>query len=138
MLLKNAEKLAILAHLGQTRRDGVTPYIEHPIKVKSIVQNILGLSEEYQAVALVHDSIEDNPNFTASTLIDGGIPLDLVASVILLTKSKDQDYTEYLNELSKNHIAKMVKIADIIANLTDSPTDKQIKKYLPALKVLIS
>jgi len=136
--LKLAEKIAIKAHLGQTRRDGVTPYIEHPIKVAKIVEEILGFGDDYKAVALLHDVIEDNKEYSVEELVALGVEAGIANAVFLLTKQKGQDYLDYIQKVKNNHYAKMVKIADILANLTDSPTDKQIKKYLPALKELIS
>lgn len=32
-LIETARELARSAHAGQTRKDGVTPYIEHPLAV---------------------------------------------------------------------------------------------------------
>jgi (p)ppGpp synthase/HD superfamily hydrolase len=50
--------LAHKAHKKQTRRDGKTPYIRHPIKVWLMARG-LGMSDDAQAAALCHDVRED-------------------------------------------------------------------------------
>jgi (p)ppGpp synthase/HD superfamily hydrolase len=63
--LAKIELLAMFAHYGQFRNDGVTPYITHPVAVSELVE---GYCEQYKvnfdateasAVALLHDVIED-------------------------------------------------------------------------------
>ena len=47
-------EIATSAHEGQTRRDGVTPYIEHP---KAVARRVH--TDDEKAVAFLHDIIED-------------------------------------------------------------------------------
>jgi len=56
----------------------------------------------------------------------------------ILTKGEGQNYDEYLYYVKSNELAKRVKIADILSNLADDPTDKQIVKYAKALTYLMS
>ena len=51
---------AVKAHRGQTRKDGVTPFIEHPIEVAEIVGSMTKDSRVI-AAALLHDVVEDTP-----------------------------------------------------------------------------
>lgn len=48
------------AHEGVMRKDGVTPYIEHAMKVASILFDLGITDEEVIATALLHDVIEDS------------------------------------------------------------------------------
>ena len=57
-LIDTARKLARRAHAGQTRKDGVTPYIEHPLAVAATLSGY-GYDDETVAAGLLHDVIED-------------------------------------------------------------------------------
>lgn len=130
-LIDLAEKIATEAHAGQFRRGGVIPYIEHPRTVVSRV----GGDPEAQVVAWLHDVIEDSEH-TAETLKAAGIPSHLVEAVVLLTKTQEVSYGDYLEKVASNRIATRVKIADMISNLADNPSTKQIQKYAKGLQRL--
>lgn len=126
------EKIANKAHRGQTRHDRRTPYIEHVKKVVSLV----GEDEDLQCIAWLHDVIEDSKH-TVDTLYGLGVPLR-IASLVSdeLTHKKGQPYFEYIENVKTIEIATTVKIADIVANLSDNPTSKQVVKYYKALCIL--
>lgn len=127
-----AEQIATAAHAGQFRRGGEVPYIEHPRAVVSRV----GEDWEAQVVAWLHDVLEDCDH-TEATLVAAGIPQHLVEAVALLTKTGELPYEEYLEKVAQNPIATKVKIADMISNLADAPTPKQIQKYAHGLQRLL-
>lgn len=127
-LVQHAEQIATQAHEGQFRRDGVVPYIEHP---KAVAGRVSG-DAETQAVAWLHDVIEDSDH-TADTLLKAGIPSHLVSDVVLLTKTREMVYEDYLDRIASSPIATKVKIADMLSNLADKPTKKQIRKYAKGL-----
>ena len=126
---------AIMAHRGQMRRNGVTPYIEHPIDVARRVKQRGGNSFA-QAVAYLHDVLEDTKT-TMHDLIQVGFSTDIINAVLALSKLNGIDYDEYLLLVKQNHLAREVKIADMLSNLSDAPTDKQIKKYAKGLAFLV-
>lgn len=128
-----AKKIAKKAHDGQFRRDNKTPYIEHP---RAVVNLLEGSDEYILMTAWLHDVLEDT-KVTADELFIEGIPIPVINAVELLTKKEGVDYMEYLRTLSKNPMARVVKLADIVSNLNDAPSDKQIKKYLKALPILL-
>jgi (p)ppGpp synthase/HD superfamily hydrolase len=129
-LVNKSLDIARKAHAGKFRRDGVTEYIVHPIDVANRVKKF-GL--EYVCVAYLHDVLEDTL-LMSYDLIDQGIPKHIVEAVKILTKEKGMNYAgyyfdEYLYNVRNNELARRVKIADMISNLADNPTDKQIRKY---------
>ena len=132
-------EIAQTAHKGQFRRDGKTPYVEHPIKV-SKMNGIDGTCFRMCA-GLLHDVLEDTP-WTEDDLRKAGVWSDIIDIVKVLTKREGMSYYEYLtNILDFDHgldvdDATAVKIADIVSNLTDTPTPKQIAKYTKALMIL--
>ena len=119
-----AIEISAKAHANQFRKDGKTPYFLHPYRVSQRLKD----DEEAQVVALLHDSIEDTEE-TEESLLEKGIPQHLVNSIKVLTKDDDTDYETYLERVKEDPIAKKVKIADMLDNLSDKPSEKQIIKY---------
>ena len=127
--------IAASAHAGQYRRDGKTPYVKHPV---AVADRVAKYGHEYVCVAYLHDVIEDS-SVTYEVIVTGkGIPENIVKAVEILTKGEGQNYDEYLYYVKSNELAKRVKIVDILSNLADDPTDKQIVKYAKALTYLMS
>ncbi len=130
-IVELAEQIATEAHKGQYRRGGIVPYIEHPRTVVSRV----GEDEDAQVVAWLHDVLEDC-DLTEDELIEKGIPEKHVSAIRLLTKTKGVSYDLYLEGVATSELAATVKIADMISNLADHPTPRQIKKYAKGLERL--
>lgn len=132
-LTEKAEAIARWAHYGQFRRDGVTPYIKHP---ESVARRLQGDWDSVTAVAWLHDVIEDTAE-TVESLTVLGLPHHIIESVQALTKKEGQSYHDYLTGVKGNETARKVKIADMLDNLSDSPTKKQIVKYAKGLLFLL-
>ena len=133
-LIELARDIAFEAHTGQTRRDRETPYIVHPMTVAGKLQQA-GEGEEVIAAALVHDALEDS-GFTLADLRARGLPESVLLAVDVLAKRKGIGYMSYLTMVRANPIARKVKIADMLANLSDSPTPRQIRRYAEGLLYL--
>ena len=131
--LDDLRKLAEKAHSGQYRRDGKTLYIEH---IYAVEKRVSHLGNDYRAVAIAHDLLEDT-DITANDLLKEGVPEHIVEAVSLLTKYVGTTYKKYLVEVKANELARRVKIADMLSNLADDPTDNQIKKYAKGLDFLV-
>ncbi|WP_022673006.1 HD domain-containing protein [Novosphingopyxis baekryungensis] len=110
-------------HCGQTRGDGVTPYINHPLAVASILRNDGGISDPDTLVAaLLHDVVEDT-NATIDevrTLFGEGVAA-IVAEVSDDTSlPREQRRREQLGKIRlMSPGGRLVKLADKIANLRD-------------------
>jgi len=135
--LQIAESIARKAHAGQFRRDGVTPYIKHP---ESVALGFYPEEEEtkLRCVAWLHDVLEDNPKFTAQTLLNEGISQEVVDAVVALTKVEGENYDDYLKRVKLNKWACAVKLLDMAFNTNDSPTPKQKEKYCKGMLFLLS
>ena len=130
-LIENAKRIASRAHSGQHRRDGYTPYINHPT---AVAERLANEAPEVVATAWLHDVLEDTDENTES-LREAGVPWAVIEAVQVLTKT-DEDYDWYLSRVKAHPIARKVKVADMLANLADSPTEKQIVKYARGLLFL--
>ena len=62
---------------------------------------------------------------------------DIYNSVVDLTKPEGADYFSYVINLTKNPIAFRVKLADMMQNISDNPSERQIKKYVKAKNLLV-
>ncbi len=134
-----AFELAVKAHKGQTRRDGFTPYFKHVEDVARVAGDRFGFDDELIATALLHDTLEDT-SLSEKQMQDAGIHHSVIEAVQWLTLTKDRHYLDNISAIknSNNQLAIRVKIADNLANLADSPTDKQILKYAKSLQILLS
>lgn len=137
--IRRAYEIAKKAHSGQVDKAG-KDYILHPMSVASSV----GDNELAIIVALLHDVVED----TDITLEDLAkeFSQDIVEAVKCMTHDKDTPYLEYVAQVKTNKIAKVVKLADLLQNMdlsrldkiTSKDIDRLEKKYIPALRLLLS
>lgn len=144
--------IAMEGHKGQLRKDG-RAYITHPIAVAG---NIIKLFPKYaagwpretliiQAVALVHDLEEDthidNKEFIRR-LLSSGIELsdkeqiNIMEALNVLNKNNHSSYLKYILACRENEIARMVKLADLMHNLSDLEKGSLKDKYQLAYHIL--
>lgn len=102
-------------HEGQTRIQG-TPYYTHPLGVSNILKR-KGFPVKYQIAGLFHDLIEDTD--TTYEEILAMTDTEMVEVVKLLTKDDDYIMSEYIGNIKKSDMAKNIKIADKIHNLSE-------------------
>lgn len=133
-IIEISKQVASRAHSGQHRRDGWTPYINHPAAVAG---KLAGESVVVIATAWLHDVLEDTAE-TPETLRAAGLPDSVIHAVEVLTKTEGVSYGEYLSGVRQNWIARKVKVADMLHNLSDAPTERQIIKYAKGLLLLLN
>lgn len=133
-LVKDASEFASAFHSGQKRRDGSDYFLNHVVVVRNHPR-LRDKSEEYHAVALLHDVLEDTDATEAD--LESNFMTPVIGAVVAITKVKGESYEDYLIRVKSNPIAREVKIADILSNLGDNPTDRQILKYSTALPFLL-
>lgn len=113
-------------HAGQFRKDGVTPYINHPIKVAEIVKTYKKSKniDAIIAAALLHDTLEDTYTSYRELKEEFG---EMVASMVIEVTSAKVVTTmlgkgRYLKHKMKwmSPYAFVIKLADRLANLQDS------------------
>ena len=120
---------------------------QHAMRVAGYVASNLSIPQNFRndcvCLAIMHDLIEDTA-FEARDLPDHYV--NFRNALILLTKPKDMDYTDYCRQLSSNQghnsaalCAYWVKLADMKdhLNLKDTLTDKLKAKYLEGLAILL-
>jgi GTP diphosphokinase / guanosine-3',5'-bis(diphosphate) 3'-diphosphatase len=149
-MLNVAFKEAKEAHRGQFRKSN-EPYIFHPVEVMRILAQ-LGFESNILAAALLHDVVEDNPNFTYDKVreISNREVADIVDAVTSIKKdlhpglSKNDidtmSFVKLFNSAQKNKFAFYIKLADRIHNLRtiqSMDSEKQMKKAIETETILL-
>jgi GTP pyrophosphokinase len=138
-LIRHAFEVAVDAHKDQRRKSGEA-YIFHPIAVAKIVAQEIGLDATSIAAALLHDVVEDNPNFTivdierlfgdtVARIVDG------LTKISSLKKDMDvslqaENFRKMLLTLNEDVRVIIIKIADRLHNMQTMDSmrsDKQVK-----------
>jgi guanosine-3',5'-bis(diphosphate) 3'-pyrophosphohydrolase len=139
-LLTAAEEFATWKHRHQFRRDGVTPYVQHPKGVLAILRDEFGVSDvDTLAAGLLHDTIEDTTtDYDEVCERFGRRVADLVA---VLTKDKRlpeaKRERDYFAQLARAPLAaRLCKIADSLYNVRDSDKAHRPKAAGKARKLL--
>jgi GTP diphosphokinase / guanosine-3',5'-bis(diphosphate) 3'-diphosphatase len=126
-LILKAVEFAAQKHRDQRRKDAVaSPYINHPIALANILANECGITDAIVlAAALLHDTVEDTE--TTPQELESAFGRNVARIVMEVTDDKALPKAER-KELQVSHAAdlsyeaKLVKLADKIANLRDMNT----------------
>jgi (p)ppGpp synthase/HD superfamily hydrolase len=148
--------LALIEKKFKDKKDcGGQPYIGHLIRVArrvadekfvSVSDNFSTLAFFYEKayiVALLHDIIEDT-DVTTLDLLNEGFDNEIVDAVDAITRREgEQYYMDFIERVSKNDIARLVKICDLEDNMDITRLkvfgeyeQKRLKKYWYSWKFL--
>jgi len=138
-LIRSAFDVAVDAHKEQRRKSGEA-YVFHPIAVAKIVAQEIGMDATSIAAALLHDVVEDNPNYTiddiqqlfgetVARIVDG------LTKISSLNKDMDvsmqaENFRKMLLTLNDDVRVIIIKIADRLHNMKTMESmrpDKQVK-----------
>lgn len=138
-MITRAETLARLMHAGQWY--GTMPYIQHVREVAEwLAKNLAPTATNMLLLqtAWLHDIVEDT-DVTLHDLTVFGFDGAVISAVQALTHlGHNETYFEYIERLSKNGIAVIVKDADLRMHLAHHTTlpDDQRERYTRALALL--
>jgi (p)ppGpp synthase/HD superfamily hydrolase len=142
-----ARETALELHHGQVNKHDGEPYILHVNRVATSVSHDPMLGDVHQAVAWLHDTIEDT-DLTPEGLVDTishrfAEWTDVYWAVLAITKVKGETNEDYYHRVKANPIAAAVKLHDIHDNFgrTHSVTDpdtaaRLAKKYSLGIDIL--
>lgn len=140
-LVATARAIATEAHRGQVDKAGA-PYIGHPARVAGHAA-AAGGDERVIAAAWLHDVVEDT-DLTPADLRAAGIPDDVVAAVVAVSKVPGQSVEDYFAGVNRDPIAIAVKAADLADNtdparlavLDEVTRERLVAKYARARALL--
>lgn len=139
VMIAKAKRFALVKHAGQMYGD--EPYSYHLTAVadNAAIATIGDpLQHIYIVVAWLHDVMEDC-GVTYKELVEE-FGVCVAECVQRLTKTDDKTYEEYLMGCIGSAFARQVKIADTMANLTESfrnQREKGMQKYPRQLDILV-
>lgn len=130
------------------------PYITHSLEVMNMLS-----TEEEQIVAVLHDVFEKCPNWCLGRVMDDSkfyikdrsenieyiTTANVYWALMLISKDKHVKYNDYIYNMihdikldgAPNKLAIKVKLADILSNLSDNPSNYAKQKYAKALPILL-
>lgn len=130
------------------------PYITHSLEVMNMLS-----TEEEQIVAVLHDVFEKCPNWCLGRVMDDSkfyikdisenieyiTTANVYWALMLISKDKHVKYNDYIYNMihdikldgTPNKLAIKVKLADILSNLSDNPSNYAKQKYAKALLILL-
>ena len=131
--IEAAKNLATNAHRGQTDKAGL-PYITHPQRVAARLD-----TPEAQVVGWLHDTVEDTPLTVRD--IEAAFGPETAAAVDAVSRREGEAWSDYLERVVANPMARQVKISDLIdnSNLQRLPrvTLKDVKRQAKYNKALL-
>ena len=139
-----AEKIISEAFKDKKDKGGI-PYVEHLYRVADKLNGetqIDQVDQDLQTVALLHDLLEDCPEWNCDSL-RCLFHEEIVDAVLLLTKKQNQEYEKYIEALATDEYARRVKIADLEDNMDirrlhslGEKDFQRLQKYLKAYNFL--
>ena len=128
-MVKKAVNIMFEAHKDDIDKGGY-PYVFHPLD-----------GENEVCTALLHDVIEDHGDkYSFEYLKKEGFNKEIIDALRLLTYEKEIPYMDYIANIAKNNVAKVVKIEDLKHNLdirrTSGEKAKKYDIYVKALEFL--
>jgi len=138
-LIRRAFEVAVDAHKDQRRKSGEA-YIFHPIAVAKIVASEIGLDATCIAAALLHDVVEDNPEYTiddmerlfgetVARIVDGLTKISSLSKEANVS-AQAENFRKMLLTLNDDVRVIIIKIADRLHNMQTMDSmrrDKQEK-----------
>ena len=112
-MLAIAIRIAAISHEKQLDKGG-NPYILHPL---AVMTNLRTNDQELMAIAVLHDVIEDDANWTCEKLAAEGMSNRVLEALTCLTHSKAESYEDYIKRISTNRDATRVKLEDLSHNM---------------------
>ncbi len=122
-LLTLAKELALKHHKGQMY--GVDPYSKHLEEVVALCEHY-NLGYDAMAVGWMHDLIED------TDITDDDLQIMFGEHIALAVRdiSNGTDFFMTLRMINQNHLSRMVKLCDRLANMRNSVGMNVGKKYI--------
>jgi guanosine-3',5'-bis(diphosphate) 3'-pyrophosphohydrolase len=110
-------------HKGQMRKDGETPYINHPLEVAEVLWRVGEVRDEVLlTAAILHDTVEDTDSTEAELRsLFGDEVTDVVMEVTdnKLLPKKVRKMLQVKQVASKSKRARQLKLADKYCNVHD-------------------
>lgn len=143
-LVLKAIHFAVKKHEGQLRKVSGDPYVVHPLKVSYLLAAYKRSKkmDEILAAAILHDTLEDTEtNFvelaTEFTPLVASLVLELSNDKAEIAKIGKLEYQKK-KMLGISNYALLIKLADRMHNVSDSPTMNMVEDTINLMQYLFS
>jgi len=121
--IMRAAEFAAHKHRDQRRKGNDVPYINHPLSLARVLVEEGGIDDaDTLAAALLHDTIEDTDTTRAELASEFGKRIAGIVAEVTDDKSLPKlvrKQTQVIHATELSHEARLVKLADKLANLRD-------------------
>lgn len=137
-------------HAGQVRKVTGLPYITHPLGVLKILEEVLQTSyipnkDKLLKAAVLHDVLEDTETSLAELTDFVGFEVADIVNTLTFSEAKhsmllthNKGYLCELQLLFLSQEALLVKLADKLHNVSDNPSEKQVRETDMAVTHLVA
>ena len=99
-------KISYTAHQDQVDHSGL-PLVMHVLHIAEDMPD-----EDTTVAALLHE-ILDTTAWTVGDLRKEGVPEPVLEALSVLIRAPDEPYSEYIDRVGQNRIARCIKLADL-------------------------
>jgi (p)ppGpp synthase/HD superfamily hydrolase len=117
-MLSKAILIATTAHDGQFDKGG-HPYILHTLAVMYDMRS-KDFDIETQCIAVLHDVLEDCPEWTPERLAEEGMSTEVITGLMLMCHTPSADYFDYIESMKHDIRVLRVKQGDLKHNMDPS------------------
>lgn len=115
------------------------PQVDFHTTTKEVIDEEIEWCDNAEFACLGHDYLEDCECASVDTLRLHGCPEPAIKAIVLVTKTKEVSYKQYLRNIVEDQLAFEVKVADTYSNMTCSIKGvdfKRVQKYTNQLNLL--
>jgi (p)ppGpp synthase/HD superfamily hydrolase len=132
-MLEIAFKIAQEAFKGKTDKAG-KPYFMHLERVENaICVQYPSINNEIKCIALLHDLLEDCPEWNEKSL-SCFFNQRVINGIVAMTHKKGQSYDDYISQVLENSDARTVKKFDLLDNMDITRLSELSEKDLLRIK----
>lgn len=128
--VETASAVARLAHFGQKDKIGRDYFEFHVQPVAEAVARAGARGTALHAAAFLHDVLEDcggEDGFTERTLHVARLSRETIRLVVALTRRPDETYADYVERVSRDRAARVIKMADNRVNYDNLPLLREVE-----------
>lgn len=113
----DAARLAEVAHAGQVDKQGRDYFEAHLAPIAAALEQF---GPAAAMAGYLHDIIEDT-DYTTSLLQAAGVPAEVIAAVVAVTRVPGEEYSELIERAASHPLGRLVKLADNALNVASNP-----------------
>jgi len=145
--ITKAAEIARKYHKGSFRTSGEGNKIDYFKHCEGVAEMVSKITDDPEMIcaAYLHDTIEDIEKADKKLSLESltkeisSLGINVLRYVEALSHDKNkEDYQAYIERIASDKKLRIIKVCDMIWNVTESPSDRQREKYRNSLFTLFS